>query len=696
MFKSLTNFIHRLPWWGLVSGGLLTLVALVLLAVPYNVIWLQSRGGNSAEQRAIQREIDATMAHNGLGLAEGVVRTMQAYAGDPVRQAELQRALDEIARARREIDAEKRDVRIVIRSDSEQAVHEAEVAVREAELDAAMAAYEASVDARQALEDSLEELRRALKEGGIPESEWPKTLDARTSGQREAEAEAKRRVDEAREKLNRALDAAANPPTPPIPPAHPDKPSIPELPRPPGLNEKPPTIERKPPALAEGMPGVTVDLRGNELPAELKAEIAVAVGNDFYRGAIGAILILLFIPLFMVLLIAKFFVDRARRAQTLAEEKTTEAEQASLQRQITEARLQALQAQVEPHFLYNTLANVQALIEVDPPAAGTMVGHLIDYLRAALPKMRESQSTVAQELELARAYLAILKMRMGERLEFMIDAEPAAAALPFPPLMLPSLVENAIKHGIEPVREGGRIAISARVEQQRLVLSVVDSGRGLSASLSAPAPGTGVGLANIRERLQALHGDGARLSLDDAPGGGAEARIELPLEQTGGVLRPRQAEARTAFVEPTPVTPVAPRNVAERIGRWLSQAHKVWRRVIGMTFIGVMLALLAGLLVAIVALLAGVFPVQLGTVQLHGAGGGVLGILGLLAAFGVAAVVLAVLVGVLYLLGFVMVGVLIAVPFFTLLGSAPLLGPLLIFGLLIYWALKKRDERKPR
>jgi hypothetical protein len=132
------------------------------------------------------------------------------------------------------------------------------------------------------------------------------------------------------------------------------------------------------------------------LSPDVRDDIRAKVSGDVWRIGIGSALILLFIPLFMMLLIAKYFIGRSRRALAFAEEKNLEAKISDVSRQITEARLQALQAQVEPHFLYNTLANVQALTEIDPPAANAMVGHLIQYLRAALPKMRESTSTIGQ------------------------------------------------------------------------------------------------------------------------------------------------------------------------------------------------------------------------------------------------------------------------------------------------------------
>src|SRR6185369_17090856 len=155
------------------------------------------------------------------------------------------------------------------------------------------------------------------------------------------------------------------------------------------------------------------------------------------RIGVGSAMVLAFIPIFIMLLIAKYFIGRSRRATAFAEQKKQEAEVSNVNRQITEARLQALQAQVEPHFLYNTLANVQALTEVDPAQANQMTGHLIQYLRSSLPKMRENTSTVGQEIELVRAYLNILKMRMGERLAFDIDCPTDLNGISFPPMMLP-------------------------------------------------------------------------------------------------------------------------------------------------------------------------------------------------------------------------------------------------------------------
>ena len=212
-----------------------------------------------------------------------------------------------------------------------------------------------------------------------------------------------------------------------------------------------------------------------------------------------------------------------------------------MSQQVTEAKLSALQAQVEPHFLYNTLASVQALTEVDPPQANLMTGHLIQYLRNALPKMRESVSTVGQEIELVRAYLNILQMRMGKRLSFEIDVPPELMDAPFPPLMLPSLVENAIKHGLEPLREGGSVRITASADGDTLRLSggrhgprlrrFAGHGRGPHQYPRAPRSRSTATRASSRSRRGEPHGvvatievprDGTRSA--SAPGRGFRRR----------------------------------------------------------------------------------------------------------------------------------------------------------------------------
>jgi signal transduction histidine kinase len=232
-------------------------------------------------------------------------------------------------------------------------------------------------------------------------------------------------------------------------------------------------------------------------------------------------------------------------AQPLIAQRREVQERAQLQRRLIDARLQVLRAQIEPHFLYNTLANVQYLIGVDPPAASAMVGALIGYLRQALPRMRDAHSTLGEELVLASAYLDILRIRMGSRLAVAIDSPPALADHPFPPMMLTSLVENAIKHGLEPKSGGGRIAIDARTDDNSLRVSVADDGVGLGGSAGG---GSGIGLRNIRETLESLFGARAKLTVEPSAGGGVVATIEVPRAQA----RAHAAEAATAVDPASP------------------------------------------------------------------------------------------------------------------------------------------------
>jgi LytS/YehU family sensor histidine kinase len=214
---------------------------------------------------------------------------------------------------------------------------------------------------------------------------------------------------------------------------------------------------------------------------------------------------------------------REKHARDEARLLQAEAERHRLEKSFLEARLQLMQAQVEPHFLFNTLANVQHLVETDPGAAGRMLQSLIDYLRAALPQMRESTTSLGRELDMARAFLEINRVRMGARLDFAIDVPEPLKTRPFPPMMLISLVENAVKHGVDPCCECSSITIRACENEGRLTVSVADTGEGIR-----PRKGTGVGLANIRDRLKALHGTAARLILEENAPRGVVASIEVP------------------------------------------------------------------------------------------------------------------------------------------------------------------------
>jgi sensor histidine kinase YesM len=226
--------------------------------------------------------------------------------------------------------------------------------------------------------------------------------------------------------------------------------------------------------------------------------------------------------------VSLFWVLKHREARAAEALHKAEAERHLLSKHAVESELKLMQAQVEPHFLFNTLASIQFLTETDPPQASKMLGHLLAYLRAALPQLRRSSTTLGQEIELVEAYLNILRMRMGPRLEFAIDVPEALRQHPFPPVLLVSVVENAVTHGLEPQAAGGRITIAARHDADRIKVTVTDNGCGLSNNNSHP--GQGVGLANLRDRLTALFGARARFSLEETAPHGAKATIEVPYE----------------------------------------------------------------------------------------------------------------------------------------------------------------------
>ncbi len=216
-------------------------------------------------------------------------------------------------------------------------------------------------------------------------------------------------------------------------------------------------------------------------------------------------------------------IDAMRRA---------EIDRLALDREMALARLQVLQAQIEPHFLFNTLANVRRLCTVELPAGQRMLDNLMRYLEVALPRMRDAHSTVEREVALAESYLQIQNVRMGPRLAFRVDVPEELRTLALPPMMLLTLVENAVKHGLGPMPEGGTISMRARSDGARLQLSVSDDGRGFLA-----ASGGGTGLSNIRARLAAMYGEEASLTLTENATGGVTAALCLP-------ARPSEGEAR--------------------------------------------------------------------------------------------------------------------------------------------------------
>ncbi len=212
------------------------------------------------------------------------------------------------------------------------------------------------------------------------------------------------------------------------------------------------------------------------------------------------------------------------KAELQAKAATTRADVEALERRLLEAQMAALQAQIEPHFLFNTLALIGQLIETNPAQAANIHAALIQYLRAAMPQMREKGGgKLGQQVDLSRAYLKIMQARMGDRLSVSVDLPEELNYAAFPSMMLQTLVENAIKHGLEPKLTGGYIAIRAMKLEQDLLVEVRDNGIGFDLHAD-----DGIGLSNIRERLKMLYGSKAQLIVEAPADGGARVSIRLP------------------------------------------------------------------------------------------------------------------------------------------------------------------------
>jgi hypothetical protein len=233
--------------------------------------------------------------------------------------------------------------------------------------------------------------------------------------------------------------------------------------------------------------------------------------------------------LVMALFGTKALMGGKKRAEAEMQSATAVAERESMQRQLSEARMAAMQAQVEPHFLFNTLASVEHLIETDPPRASAMQRTLIQYLRAVIPQMRDANLTTSlgREVDMVTSYLDLLKMRMEERLTVDLQVPDGLRSAAFPPMMLQSMVENAIKHGLECKPEGGHLSVKAEIADSKLRVTVADTGVGFGV---VPSKGTGLGLSNIRERLKLLHGEAGQLHIAANIPSGVIATIEVPYQ----------------------------------------------------------------------------------------------------------------------------------------------------------------------
>jgi sensor histidine kinase YesM len=222
-------------------------------------------------------------------------------------------------------------------------------------------------------------------------------------------------------------------------------------------------------------------------------------------------------------IITYFFSSREQLAESQAQIQEEKIKRLTSEKKAAEANLKLLQAQVEPHFLFNTLSNVLSLLDTNPERGKSMLVDFIHYLRASLSKIRNDQATLGQEMEMIQAYLSIFKVRMGDRLKYKIDLPKHLEAISFPPMLIQPLVENAIKHGLEPRVDGGEIRINGIEKDGVLRLEVVDTGSGFLQERNS-----GMGLANIRERLQSMYGNSGRLILEENQPHGLKAVIEVP------------------------------------------------------------------------------------------------------------------------------------------------------------------------
>jgi signal transduction histidine kinase len=354
-----------------------------------------------------------------------------------------------------------------------------------------------------------------------------------------------------------ADDSAA--PVAPVAPATPATPTTPATPATPATaapaaessdaadNDDQPAVPAAPAKPGKSTKGskspVTTDASGDEvhiaLPPQIGEELSNAIEeavddaaeqkvSRYHRQA--STWFKSFVSLLVLALFAtKALVGGKKRAEAATMNANAAVERESMQRQLSEAKMQMMQAQVEPHFLFNTLASVEHLIETNPPRASAMQRSLILYLRAVLPQMRDNAliTNLGREADMVLAYLDLLKMRMEERLIVDFDIPEGLRTAAFPPMMLQSMVENAIKHGLECKPEGGTLTVRADVAHNKLRVTVRDDGVGFGV---VPSDGTGLGLPTIRERLKLLHGDQASLNITPNQPSGVCAVIEVPYQ----------------------------------------------------------------------------------------------------------------------------------------------------------------------
>lgn len=248
----------------------------------------------------------------------------------------------------------------------------------------------------------------------------------------------------------------------------------------------------------------------------------IAWSNECILQTVGGSII-------MGAIISYFFYNKERLAQSIQMVQEERMKRLSSEKLALEANLKRLQAQVEPHFLFNTLSNIVSLMDTDLDRAKSMQMDLIRYLRTALGRARDKETTLGQETDMIRAYLDIFKIRMGDRLRYTISVPDALHDQPLPPMLIQPLVENALLHGLEPKIDGGRIDVTAAVQDSSLLITVADTGNGLT-----PHHRPGVGLTNVKDRLARLYGAKGRLSISENRPTGVSVSIEVPVQTESG------------------------------------------------------------------------------------------------------------------------------------------------------------------
>lgn len=474
------------PWWRLIVGGLIVLLAVAIFTVPIDSLRLSPTLTTPAAKRAFmvakQKQILQSFRSGLLGL--------RALTDDPVDVKQIDEAIGE---AERELTAPKHDVVVKSADELKKLINDQkdEIKASSRALEQAAAKLRSEGNGADAMAN-VEQL--AAKIEGLQESiDQLQEMQSRVSDFED----------------NKVVGKGAGPAT--------------------GTSITFSLFGKKARALIGS--GDAPDAAAADVDPETRALIASTVQRDAKKLIYGASAFAALLTLFLLMLVARGFAGRAARGEQRAVIAESRERSETYARQLAEARLMVMRAQVEPHFLFNTLAHVQALQEIDPPQAGVMLERLISYLRAAMPTMRETTSTLGREVEVVRAYLDLLKIRMGERLRYVINVPADLNGIALPPTMIATLVENAIKHGLEPKKEGGTIAINVRVlpglngAPDTLEVLVADDGLGLGG---AETGGTGIGLANTRERLKMLYGTSGSLQVEPNAPSGVRAILRVP------------------------------------------------------------------------------------------------------------------------------------------------------------------------